>query len=106
MCKPLFANNLGIMKMAQMSISLPAELKQFAEKKGKGGDYSTPSDYIRSLIRKDKEEAWARLETMLIEGLKSGESIVDSKESRECLRKEARRRLDEYKSSMPAKNQV
>lgn len=33
--------------MAQMSISLPEELKQFAEKKGKGGGYSTPSDYIR-----------------------------------------------------------
>jgi antitoxin ParD1/3/4 len=67
----LLTSNLGNMKMAQMSISLPEELKQFAEKKGKSGDYSTPSDYIRSLIRRDKEEAWARLEAMLIEGLNS-----------------------------------
>ena len=80
--------------------------KQFAEKKGKGGDYSTPSDYIRSLIRKDKEEAWARLESMLIEGLNSGEAIVDSKESRELLRKEARRRLAEHGNSMPTKKQA
>jgi len=94
------------MKMAQMSISLPDELKQFAEKKGKGGDYSTPSDYIRSLIRRDKEEAWARLEAMLIEGLNSGKAIVDSKESREFLRKEARRRLAEHRNSMPAKKQA
>ena len=75
------------MKMATMSISLPNELKQFAEKKGKGGNYSTPSDYIRSLIRRDKEEAWARLESMLIEGLNSGEAIVDSKESRSSYEK-------------------
>ena len=92
--------------MAQMSISLPEELKEFADKKGKGGDYSTPSDYIRSLIRKDKEEAWTRLENMLIEGLNSGEAIVDSIESREYLRKEARRRLAEHGSSMSDKKQA
>lgn len=89
-----------------MSISLPTELKEFANKKGSGGDYSTPSDYIRSLIRKDKEEAWARLETMLLEGLKSGEAIVDSEESREYLRKEARRRLAEHRTSRPVKKQA
>ena len=91
--------------MAQMSISLPDELKQFAEKKGKGGDYSTTSDYIRSLIRKDKEEAWARLESMLIKGLHSGEAIVDTKESRALLRKEARRRLAEHQDSKSTKKQ-
>jgi len=89
-----------------MSISLPDELKQFAEKKGKGGDYSTPSDYIRSLIRKDKEEAWIRLESMLIQGLNSGEAIVDSKESRGLLRKEARLRLAEHEISVPTKKQA
>lgn len=86
-----------------MSISLPDELKQFAEKKGKGGEYSTPSDYVRSLIRADKERAWAQLEKMLLDGLNSGEPIVDTKESREYLRKEARRRLAEHKDAKPAK---
>ena len=89
--------------MAQMSISLPDELKEYADRKGNGGDYSTPSDYIRSLIRKDKEETWTHLEAMLLEGLKSGEPIIDTKESRAHLRKEARRKLAEHEGVKPTK---
>jgi len=89
--------------MATMSISLPEELKQYAEKKAKGGDFSTPSDYVRSLIRDDKEASWDRLEKMLLQGLNSGESIVDSKESRQFLKTEAKRRLAEHADEKPAK---
>ena len=84
--------------MAQMSISLPEELKQFAEKKGKGGDYSTPSDYIRSLIRADKKHAWARLEKMLLDGLDSNDPVVDVKETMAMMRAEARKRLAEHQA--------
>jgi len=89
--------------MATMSISLPDELKQYAEKKAKGGDFSTPSDYVRSLIREDKEASWNRLEKMLLQGINSGEAIVDSKGSRAFLKIEAKRRLAEHTDAKPAK---
>lgn len=85
------------MIVAQMSISLPEELKRFAEQKAKSGEYSTPSDYVRSLIRRDKEQTWARLEKLLLEGLNSGDPIFDSEETIAALREEARRRLAEHK---------
>lgn len=84
--------------MAQMSISLPDELKRFAEQKAKDGEYSTPSEYVRSLIRRDKKQAWDRLEKLLLEGLESGDPILDTQEARTALRKEARRRLAEHKA--------
>ena len=58
-----------------MNISLPEELKQYVEGQTKDG-YSTPSEYVRELIREDqKRRAQERLEQLLLEGLNSGESI-------------------------------
>ena len=39
-----------------MNVSLPEELKEFAEAQTKRG-YSTPSEYVRDLIRRDMEGA-------------------------------------------------
>jgi antitoxin ParD1/3/4 len=43
--------------------------------------YSTPSEYVRELIRNDqKRRAQEKLDVLLLEGLNSGDSIpVDSK---------------------------
>jgi antitoxin ParD1/3/4 len=66
--------------MTSMNVSLPEELKQFAEAQTKNG-YSTPSEYVRELIRADqRQHAKDKLEAMLAEGLRSGDSIpVDAK---------------------------
>ena len=66
--------------MTSMNVSLPEELKEFAEAQTKHG-YSTPSEYIRELIREDqKRKAKEKLDALLIEGLQSGDSIpVDAK---------------------------
>jgi antitoxin ParD1/3/4 len=64
------------MAMTSMNISLPEELKQYIEAQTKVG-YSTPSEYVRELIREDqKRRAQQRLEELLLEGLNSGEPIV------------------------------
>lgn len=40
------------------------------------GGYSTPSEYLRELLRKDqKQRAEEKLEALLLEGLNSGEPI-------------------------------
>ena len=43
--------------MATMNVSLPDTLKAWAEGRTRTGHYSNTSDYVRDLIRKDKERA-------------------------------------------------
>jgi antitoxin ParD1/3/4 len=66
--------------MTSMNVSLPEELKEYVEAQTKSG-YSTPSEYVRELIREDqKRRAKERLDTLLLEGLNSGKPIpVDAK---------------------------
>lgn len=47
--------------MAQMNISLPDGLKAWAEARVAEGRYSTTSDYVRDLMRRDQEVAEARI---------------------------------------------
>jgi antitoxin ParD1/3/4 len=64
------------MAMTSMNISLPEELRQYVEAQTKSG-YSTPSEYVRELIRKDqRRQAQQRLEELLLEGLNSGGPVV------------------------------
>lgn len=60
-------------KTTTMNISLPAELKEFARQRAAEKAYSTPSDYVRALIREDQaRSADERLEALLLEGIDSG----------------------------------
>ena len=63
------------MSMTSMNISLPQELKEYIERQIKFG-YSTPSEYVRELIRGDqKRRAKERLDVLLLEGLDSGKPL-------------------------------
>ena len=46
--------------MAQMNISLPEKLKAWADARVAEGRYSSTSDYVRDLMRRDQETAEAR----------------------------------------------
>lgn len=45
------------MEKATLTISLPRTMKDFIEAKLREGRFSTPSEYIRSLIRDDQDMA-------------------------------------------------
>lgn len=61
--------------MTSMNISLPEELREYVEAQAKNG-YSTPSEYLRGLIRQDREQkSKEKLDALLLEGLNSGASI-------------------------------
>jgi antitoxin ParD1/3/4 len=45
------------MDKATLTISLPRTMKEFIEAKLREGRFSTPSEYIRSLIRDDQDIA-------------------------------------------------
>lgn len=62
--------------MSSVSISLSDSLRVFVERRTEEQGYGTISDYFRELILKDqKREGEARLETLLLEGLNSGDPI-------------------------------
>ena len=59
------------MPMTSLNISLPAALKEYVEGQVASGDWGTPSEYIRELIRQDKERRLEILEQELIAGIRS-----------------------------------
>ena len=61
--------------MATMNVSLPEAMKAWVESQSRDGQYGNASDYIRDLIRKDRErkEAVAALQAAITEGIESGE---------------------------------
>jgi antitoxin ParD1/3/4 len=62
--------------MASLNISLPQSLKDYVEDQVSSGGYSTPSEYLRELLRQDqKQRAEQKLEALLLEGLNSGDPI-------------------------------
>jgi antitoxin ParD1/3/4 len=72
-----------------MNISLPETMKDFVDEQVQGGGYGSASEYIRDLVRRDqKQRAETRLETLLLEGLDSGEDIPITSEFWENLRRD------------------
>lgn len=81
------------MGMTSLNISLPQELKDYIEQQSHHG-YSTPSEYVRELIREDqKRRAKEKLDALLMEGLQSGPPLAADEAFWEDLRKKARARL-------------
>lgn len=81
--------------MTSMNISLPQELKKYIARRTKAG-YSTPSEYVRELVRLDQRRHAAkdRLDMLLVEGLDSGEPLPASPAFWNELKREALAKLN------------
>jgi antitoxin ParD1/3/4 len=79
--------------MQSMNISLPDPLKQFVDGQIAAGRYSSVSEYVRELIRRDeKQKTLEQLEALLLEGLSTEETEL-TREDWTAIRKEARARI-------------
>ena len=60
--------------MATMNVSLPDPMKAWVDGQAQSGRYSNASDYVRDLIRRDKDRqtAVAELQQLVDEGIASG----------------------------------
>ena len=57
-----------------MSFALPPSMRSYIDERVRGGEYGNTSEYLRDLIRRDRQAEEARRFRMLIaEGLESGE---------------------------------
>jgi len=63
--------------MATMTISLPDPMKDWIEAQVKKGEYASTSDYVRDLVRRDRERR-AHPDLMLADLQRT---VVDSRES-------------------------
>jgi len=59
-----------------LNIALPESIKHFVQERVSEGGYSSVSEYVRDLIRADhKRMVEERIDTLLLEGLDSGQPI-------------------------------
>jgi antitoxin ParD1/3/4 len=86
------------MEMSSLNISLPKPLKDFVEAQTNAGSYSTPSEYLRDLIREDqKRKAQDQLEALLLEGLHSGKPVEANAAFWDDMRTKLLKRLEQTK---------
>lgn len=60
--------------MSMMNISLPEELKTFVDQQVSGGGYTSTSEYVRELLRRERDRE--KLRGLLLEGMNSPLSDV------------------------------
>lgn len=85
------------MPMTSLNISLPEALKDYVEGQVASGDWGTPSEYVRDLIRQDKERRLGDLEQELVAAAKGPKIEIPLAEIRRkglipALRERTRRR--------------
>lgn len=85
------------MPMTSLNISLPEALKEYVEGQVATGDWGTPSEYVRELIRQDKERRLGNLEQELVAAAKGPKVEIPLAEIRRkglisALRERARSR--------------
>jgi antitoxin ParD1/3/4 len=74
--------------MKSMNISLPDTMRAYVEELVAQGGYSSVSEYFRELVRQDqKHRAKEQLQTMLLEGLNSGNATEMTAQDWEDIRK-------------------
>lgn len=71
-----------------MTISLPEQMREFVETEVSNGNYGSASELFRELVReRQKQKTQERLETLLLEGLESGEPIKVTQDYLDARRK-------------------
>jgi antitoxin ParD1/3/4 len=66
---------LGDVSRNTMSFALPEEMREYVDARVRSGDYGNTSEYLRDLIRRDREQQAAeRVRQLVVAGLESGEA--------------------------------
>ena len=73
--------------MTSLNVSLPEPMKKFIETEVKRGAYSTPSEYVRALVRAEQQRQMReKIDRNLLDSLASGDPLP-GEEVMERLRK-------------------
>lgn len=80
--------------MTNLNISLPEAMKEFIEDEVSTGRYSTPSEFVRELVREAQNKKTENRQERLIEALLSGQSVEGDPALADLYRR-ARDRIDQ-----------
>jgi antitoxin ParD1/3/4 len=84
-----------------MNISLPDTMRDYIEEQVAQGGYSSVSEYFRELVRQDQKlRANERLQTMLLEGLNSGNATEMTAQDWEDIRQAVREKTNKRQSAI------
>ena len=76
-----------------MNISLPAPLKSWVERQVEERGYSTASEFVRDVLRREQEQAVrAALDARLVQAIDSGESTLMTAKDWKRIRTEGLKR--------------
>lgn len=81
--------------MTTMNVSLPDSLKEFVDQRVASAGYGTASEYVRELIRRDRDRL--QLRGLLLEGAASPVTGVADADYFDSLRQGIRQRLSPAK---------
>lgn len=77
---------------ASLNISLPQPLKKWVEKQTKEKGFSTTSEFVRDMIRREKaQEARRRVDNLLLEAMENGEPTPMTAQDWQDIRREGRK---------------
>ena len=100
-CHNIENNIQGNYLMKSMNISLPDTMRDYIEQQVAQGGYSSVSEYFRELVRQDqKQRAKEQLETMLLEGLNSGEATEMTAQEWEDIRQAVRDKINKRQGTI------
>lgn len=87
------AIRIGIAEMTTLNLNLSEELKQFVNRQAEAGKFDGAAAYIEALIERARNGN-EKLETLLIEGLDSGEALRLDGDEWTRIRGDVAQRLD------------
>ena len=79
--------------MTNLNISMPEAMKEFIEADVRRGSYSTPSEFVRELVREFQRRKATQSEERLMDALATGKPITDD-EALEAICRKLRERID------------
>jgi antitoxin ParD1/3/4 len=80
-----------------MNISLPSPLKEWIEEQVESGGYSTASEYVREVLRRQRaEQARAKVDAHLTEAINSGPATPLRRKDWKRIREEGLKRAKRH----------
>jgi len=79
--------------MTNLNISMPEAMKEFIEAEVRRGCYSTPSEFVRQLVREFQRRKATESGERLMDALVTGKPITDD-EALEAIHRKVRERID------------
>jgi antitoxin ParD1/3/4 len=79
--------------MDPLSVSLPADMKEFVEREVRAGGFATADEYVRALLRTEQQrKARENIEALLLEGVRSNSASPMTRQDWDEIRNEVRER--------------